>query len=168
MITLLDLLRDVTCSFLVAIGFALIFETPKKALWVAGLLGSGGHVIRFILMSFGGPIIGSTFAGTLFIGFAGVFFAHRIHTPPVVFTLPACITMIPGLYAYRTMLGGIKIYQAGHDAASSMLIQQTIYNFILTFGMLFCLGIGICIAALLSRKRSTKNIYFFTKKIRKP
>lgn len=156
---LLYIFRDAFLSFFVAVGFALLFETPRKALWVAGILGGLGHCIRFSLLHYDFGLIAATLSGTVFIGLAGIYCAHKIHTPPVVFTLPACITMIPGLYAYRTMLGCIHIYEMGstnHEASD--LLQNTAYNFILTTSLLFCLAIGICIAALLFRKKSVKDL----------
>ena len=153
-----DVLRDVILSFFVGFGFALLFETPRKALWVAGLLGGLGHGIRFVMLQYDFGLVSATLCGTVFIGFVGIYCAHRIHTPPVVFTLPACITMIPGLYAYRTMLGCIGIYEDGTEIVSSQLLQETAYNFILTSSLLFCLAIGICIAALAFKKKSVKRI----------
>lgn len=155
----IDVLRDVFFSMFVALGFALLFETPKKGLFVAALLGGLGHAIRFVMLQLDFGLVTSTLCGTVFIGFVGIFCAHRISTPPVVFTLPACITMIPGLYAYKTMLGCIRIYEKGSVATDhSALLQDTVYNFILTSSLLFCLAIGICIAALIFRKKSVKDI----------
>lgn len=153
-----DIVKDIVLSFFVGLGFALLFETPKKALLVAGLLGGLGHGIRFSMMQMDFGLVTSTLSGTVFIGLAGIYCAHKIHTPPVVFTLPACITMIPGLYAYRTMLGCIKIYEEGTKTTTGELLQETVYNFILTSSLLFCLAIGICIAALIFRKKSVKKI----------
>lgn len=153
-----DILRDIFLSFFVGMGFALLFETPKKAVWIAGLLGGLGHAIRFVLLKSDFGLVSSTLCGTVFIGIAGIYCAHKIHTPPVVFTLPACITMIPGLYAYRTMLDCIKIYEEGTEASTGILLQETVYNFILTSSLLFCLAIGICIAALIFRKKSVKKL----------
>lgn len=153
-----DILRDIFLSFFVGLGFALLFETLKKAVWIAGLLGGLGHAIRFVLLKYDFGLVSSTLCGTVFIGIAGIYCAHKIHTPPVVFTLPACITMIPGLYAYRTMLNCIKIYEEGTEAATGILLQETVYNFILTSSLLFCLAIGICIAALIFRKKSVKKL----------
>ncbi|MBP1618093.1 MAG: threonine/serine exporter [Bacteroidetes bacterium] len=149
---------DIFFSFFVAIGFALLFETPLKALIVAGVLGGLGHGIRYLMLQSGFDLVLSTLCGTVFIGLAGIFFAHKIHTPPVVFTLPACITMIPGLFAYRTILGCIKIYEAGTNGDASNHLQETMYNFIVTSSLLFCLAIGISIAALAFRKKSIKEI----------
>jgi uncharacterized membrane protein YjjB (DUF3815 family) len=149
---------DVFFSFFVAVGFALLFETPIKALVVAGILGGLGHGIRYLMLQWGFDLVLSTLCGAVFIGLAGIFFAHKTHTPPVVFTLPACITMIPGLFAYRTILGCIKIYETGKDGDPRNHLQETVYNFILTSSLLFCLAIGISIAALAFRKKSVKEI----------
>lgn len=156
---LLNICRDAFLSFFVAIGFALLFETPKKGILIAGLLGGMGHAIRFALLQFGFGLIFSTLCGTVSIGLMGIYCAHKIHTPPVVFTLPACITMIPGLYAYKTMLGCIRIYEEGTTGTkTAFLLHDTVYNFILTSSLLFCLAIGICIAALIFRRKSVKNL----------
>lgn len=156
---LVDILRDASLSFFVAIGFAMLFETPQKGLLMAGLLGGFGHAIRFALLQLGFDMVFSTLCGTVSIGLAGIYFAHRVHIPPVVFTLPACITMIPGLYAYKTMLGCIRIYEEGMTGTrSAFLLQDTVYNFILTSSLLFCLAIGICIAALIFRRKSVKKL----------
>ncbi|MBD8346591.1 MULTISPECIES: threonine/serine exporter family protein [unclassified Dysgonomonas] len=150
--------KDAAFAFLVAVGFALLFETPKRVLYVAGLLGGIGHCIRFILLHFDFGLVSSTLAGSIFIGIAGIYCAHKVHTPPVVFTMPACITMIPGLYAYRTMMGWIKIYTDGLITQEPHILQETAYNFILTSSLLFSLAIGICVGALFFRKKSTKEI----------
>ena len=134
-----DVLKDAFLSFFVAIGFALLFETPKKGLLVAGLLGGLGHALRFTLLQFDLGLVASTLGGTVTIGLLGIYCAHKIHTPPVVFTLPACITMIPGLYAYKTMLGCISIYEEGTTGTKTVsLLQDTAYNFILTSSLVFC------------------------------
>ncbi|MCD8072886.1 MAG: threonine/serine exporter family protein [Alistipes sp.] len=153
----LEILRDALLSFFVAVGFAFLFETPRRAIPVAGILGGMGHCLRFVLLEAGLGLVGATLCGAVAIGLAGIILAHRIHTPPVVFTLPACITMIPGMYAYRTMLAGIRVYEAGPGQDTSGLLQDMAYNFILTSSLLFCLAIGICIAALLFRTKSVKD-----------
>ncbi|WP_080904280.1 threonine/serine exporter family protein [Parabacteroides sp. Marseille-P3160] len=158
--TIFQILSDVFFAFFVAVGFAMIFETPKRALPIAGILGGIGHCIRSLMVVYGCELVPSTFCGAVTIGILGIFCAHLIHTPPVVFTLPACITMIPGLYAYRTILGLIQIFNEGPDVEQSHSLHETAYNFILTSSLLFCLAIGICIAMLLFRKKSVKNMRF--------
>ncbi|NDW17783.1 threonine/serine exporter [Dysgonomonas sp. 216] len=155
---LLIVLRDFIIAFIVAVCWGILFGTPKKILLVAGLLGGMGHSIRFIMLQLDMGLITATLIGSVFIGLIGIFIAHRVHNPPVVFTMPACITMIPGMFAYRTMLAGIKITDLDTVASSPGIVTDMLHNFMLTVSLLFTLAIGICIGALLFRKGSVKEI----------
>lgn len=160
---ILSVVRDFAIACLVGICWGILFGTPKKVLIVAGLLGGMGHCLRFILLQMDFGLIMATLAGSVAIGFIGIVAAHRVDNPPVVFTMPACITMIPGMYAYKTMLAGIKITDlAVADENPSILISMA-HNLTLTMSLLFTLAIGICIAALLFRKTSVKEMDFAKK-----
>ncbi|MFT3990401.1 MAG: threonine/serine exporter family protein [Luteolibacter sp.] len=160
MIWIVQGIRDFGLSFVVAVGFAVLFSTPKRALLMAGMLGGIGHSLRFFLHgSFGVPLVPATLAGALVIGFAGIYGAHRTHTPPVVFTMPACITMIPGLYGYRTMLGCIKLTEPDFSKLEPGHLLETVHAFVMTSSLLFTLAIGICSGALFFRKKSAKHLF---------
>lgn len=153
------ILRDIAFAFIVAVGFAILFNTPRRVLYVAGLLGGLGHGVRFILLQNDIGLVFATLAGAVFIGLTGIVCAHRVHVPPVVFTMPACITMIPGLYAYRAMLGCIQITDLERVSKDPTLLPQTAHYFVLTASLLFTLGIGICSGTLLFRKKSVKSLF---------
>jgi len=159
-LTLFNILRDFAIAFIVGLCWAILFGSPKRLLWVAGLLGGLGHCIRFVLVQLDFGLITATLAGSVFIGLIGIFAAHRVDSPPVVFTMPACITMIPGLFAYRTMIGGIKSTDLSLIQEQPGILIETAHNLMLTMSLLFTLAIGICIGALLFRKQSVKNISF--------
>lgn len=162
------ILRDICFAAVVANGFAILFTTPKNVLWVAGLLGGIGHGTKFLLMHiFNSDVILSSLAGCVLIGLAGIYLAHKVHTPPDVFTIPACITMIPGMYAYRTMLGFIKISDGKTLQQNPEIIADTAHNFVLTSSLLFTLAIGICVGALLFRQKSAKHISYKHWKMKK-
>jgi uncharacterized membrane protein YjjB (DUF3815 family) len=154
-----SILRDASFAFVVAIGFAILFSVPRRVLYVAGLLGGLGHCIRFVLVQNHLGLIPATLSGAVCIGLLGILLSHRVHTPPVVFTMPACITMIPGLYAYRAMLGCIRITDLDHLKSDPAIVMITAHYFVLTASLLFTLAIGICSGALLFRKRSMKSIF---------
>lgn len=165
---ILLMLKDFAFAFLVAVGFGSLFNTPRKVLLIAGLLGGLGHSIRFMLhQGFDLGLITSTMCGTVLIGLLGIIFAHKAHTPPVVFTMPACITMIPGLYAYRTMLGFIKLTDESGLNTSPTELNDTMHNLVLTASLLFTLAIGISISVLLFRQSSVKTIKPTIPKIKK-
>lgn len=155
---LFSLARDFALSFVVAICWGILFGSSKRILWVAGLLGGFGHSLRFLLLYAGVGLVSSTLIASVLIGLAGIFFAHRVHHPPVVFTMPACITMIPGLYAYRTVLNGIKLVDM--QTRNPDAVHDMMQNLMLSLSLLFTLAIGISIGVLLFRKRSTKDIAF--------
>lgn len=153
------ILRDGLFAFVVAVGFAILFNTPRRVLYMAGLLGGLGHGIRFVLLQNHVGLVFATLTGAVCIGLLGIVCAHRVHTPPVVFTMPACITMIPGLYAYRSMLGCIKIIDLDLVKRDPTLLPETAHYFVLTASLLFTLAIGICSGALLFRKKSVKALF---------
>jgi len=157
-LTLLTVLRDFVIAFVVAVCWGILFGSPRRLLWVAGLLGGLGHCIRFVLVSFDVGIITATLVGSVTVGLVGIFAAHRVDSPPVVFTMPACITMIPGLFAYRTMLGGIKLTNLPEDQQTPDVLFELSYNLTLTMSLLFTLAIGISIGVLLFRKSSVRDI----------
>lgn len=160
----LDLLflifRDFTVAFIVAVCWGVLFGTPKKILFAAGLLGGMGHCLRFVFLELHFGLIFATLVGSVTIGFIGIIVAHRVNNPPVVFTMPACITMIPGLFAYKTMLAGIKMTDMQTLENNPSILLSMSHNFMLTVSLLFTLAIGICIAALFFRKTSVKEIAF--------
>lgn len=152
------ILKDFGIAFVVGFCWAILFNSPKRVLWVAGLLGGAGHSLRFVLLQLGMGIIPATLIASVLIGLTGIYISHKIKNPPVVFTMPACITMIPGMFAYRTMLAGIKITDLSTFENDPHILIDMTHNLMLTISLLFSLAIGICIGALLFRKESTKYI----------
>ena len=151
---------DFILAFCVAFCWGILFGTPAKALLMAGLLGGLGHGIRFILLHSDFGLISATLIASVTIGLLGIYAAHKVHNPPVVITMPACITMIPGLYAYRSMLAGIKLSDQAILEKDPNIIPSVAHNAVLTFSLLFTLAVGISISALLFRNKSVKQIRF--------
>lgn len=158
-LTLLNISRDFGIAFIVGFCWAILFGTSRKVLYVAGLLGGMGHALRFILIQLQFGLIASTLAASILIGFIGIFAARCVDHPPVVFTMPACITMIPGMYAYRTMLAGIKSTDYNYLLNDSSILPEMVHNFMLTVSLLFTLAIGISISVLLFRKESSRHVF---------
>ena len=85
MITLLELYEVSAWAGIAAVGFAILFNIPKKAILTIFLLGFGAGFLKFLLMKFGINIILSSFIAALFVGLISMPTAHKIHQPPVVF-----------------------------------------------------------------------------------
>lgn len=140
-LTLISVLQDFGIAFVVGFCWAILFGTSRKVLYVAGLLGGMGHALRFVLIQLDCGLIASTLSASVLIGLIGIFAAHRVNHPPVVFTMPACITMIPGMYAYRTMVAGIKSTDYDYLISNPNVLPEMVHNFMLTVSLLFTLAI---------------------------
>lgn len=143
---LLVLLDDMFFAAIPAVGFALVFNVPPKALKYCALLGALGHVTRTILMQSDVPIVFATLVGAALIGFIGVHLSHRYLAHPKVFTVAAIIPMIPGVQAYKAMIAIVQIH---HYGFSNALFEQMIASFINTTFILGALVFGLALPGLL-------------------
>ena len=143
---LLLLLDDMFFAAIPAVGFALVFNVPPKALKYCALLGALGHVTRTVLMHGDIPIVFATLVGATLIGFIGVHLSHRYLAHPKVFTVAAIIPMIPGVQAYKAMIAIVQIH---HYGFSNALFEQMIASFINTTFILGALVFGLALPGLL-------------------
>lgn len=150
---------DILLGAIIATGWSILFNSPRKIIWIAALLGGLGHSIRFLLIEgFNLHLVLATLVGTCTIGLLGILFARKADVPPVVFTMPACITMIPGMHAYHSMIGFIKIAEMGVENPDPYLIAQTAHYVVITVALLFTLSIGITLGSLLFRKKTPRKV----------
>lgn len=140
------LVNDMFFSSIPAVGFALIFNVPPKALKYCAILGALGHVFRTGLLHADVPIVFATFFASSLIGFIGVYLSRHYLAHPKVFTVAAIIPMIPGVYAYRAM---ISVVQINHFGYSQELLGQMIDNFVRTGFILGALAFGLALPGLL-------------------
>ncbi|MFC0322808.1 threonine/serine exporter family protein [Gallibacterium melopsittaci] len=143
----LTLLNDLFFTAIPAVGFALIFNVPTKALKYCASLGALGHCFRTILVSYCHvPLVFGTFFAAALIGFIGVYLSQRFLAHPKVFTVAAIIPMIPGVYAYKAM---IAIVQIAHYGYSEALLAQALEFFIKTGFILAAIVFGLASPGLL-------------------
>lgn len=142
-----------------SLGFALMFNTPKRALWTVFLLGSIGYLIKFLLTTeLDVNLTLSIFAASIFVGISGMYFAHRAHTPPIIFMIPAVINMIPGLLSYEFMMGMIDWISGGKGQKPSVeeIIQTFSYG-ISTVFILFALAFGVAFPVVVFKSYTVKG-----------
>lgn len=143
---ILQLLDDMIFAAIPAVGFALIFNVPPKALIYCAFLGALGHGFRTLLLHFDVQLVLGTFLAAGLIGFIGVQISQHYLAHPKVFTVAAIIPMIPGIYAYKAMIAIVQINSYG---ASPELFQQMTDNFIKTCFLLGALVFGLALPRLL-------------------
>ena len=156
----LGLAERIFWSMWISIGFALLFNTPRRALWITGVLGGIGWGIKFILLATLMPeqIVITSFLGACVVGLLAVYFAHRVHTPPIVFTIPAVINMIPGKYGYEFMMKIIQIVTVETPQDETLdLLYQTFKLGLQTGFITMCLAFGVIAPMLLFNTYSVKG-----------
>ncbi|QEH48656.1 threonine/serine exporter family protein [Aggregatibacter actinomycetemcomitans] len=146
------LLDNMFFAAIPAVGFALVFNVPPKALKYCALLGALGHVTRTILIQCNIPIVFATLVGAALIGFIGVHLSHRYLAHPKVFTVAAIIPMSPGVQAYKAMIAIVQIH---HYGFSDALFEQMIASFISTTFILGALVFGLALPGLLFYREKT-------------
>ncbi len=141
-----------------ALGFAVLFNVPSRTLIIIWLIAAAGGMAKLVLMLYGIDIVMATFAGATLIGILSVSAAHNKHAPPLVFSIPAVIPMVPGVFAYRMMLGLIKLSAAKIGDDSTQILSETASNGLKTLFILMALAVGVAIPMLITRKESIKKI----------
>jgi uncharacterized membrane protein YjjB (DUF3815 family) len=152
----LFVLRDAFWSAIAAVGFAILFNVPRYTLPACALAGALGHGLRAALIAiFGMPIEAATILAATAVGFLGEFFARRYRIPRLIFVVPGVIPMVPGVFAYRTVLGIFEITgltDLTREAGAEVLLGTAVYA-IRTALILAGLSFGIIAPNLLFRRQ---------------
>ena len=146
-------LTDALWSALAALGFAVLFNVPVRTLPGCMVCGALGHMLRTVLISLGLGFELASLVGATAVGFIGTAFARRWETPAMVFTVSGVIPMIPGVFAFRAMLGVINLISALDAQAGLAALYETSFNAARTGLILGALAVGIAAPTLLFHRR---------------
>jgi uncharacterized membrane protein YjjB (DUF3815 family) len=150
----LYLLEDAFWSALAALGFAVLFNVPRRLLVACMLCGAAGHATRQLLVTQADVALEiATFAGAMLIGVLGYLMAYRLRAPAIIFQVSAAIPLIPGAFAYRAMLNLIRLPNA-ESAAGSVVLGDAAFFLIRTGLILAAIAAGIAIPTLLFQRRT--------------
>ncbi|WP_298943300.1 threonine/serine exporter family protein [uncultured Psychromonas sp.] len=143
---LLLLITDAWFAWVPAVGFAMVFNVPRKMLIFCAAGGALTHSFRFLLLHFGIPIEWATFIASANMGFLGLYWSRKHLIPRPVFTVASVIPMIPGSYAFTAMIGLVEINTSGY---SLELMQIVMENGLRTLFILTALSFGLAIPSIL-------------------
>jgi len=138
-----------------SVGFAVISNPPRKAILVSALLAAVGHGLRyFLLHSTSLDIASASFIAAFSIGMLSILFAKMIHCPAEVFSFPSLLPMIPGMFAYKTVLFLVKFIQCKDDSDSVEIIVSIFRNGLTATFILFALVVGVAVPMFIFHKQS--------------
>lgn len=136
-----------------AMGFSMIFNIPRRLLWVVAI----GGIIAVCTRNFVnlgpsndnvgldmGLAIGSL-AGSALISLICVKAAHWFHAPNHVLSIPSVIPMVPGVLMYRALIGLIEMNGVVGELTNAM-----------KFGMasgitIMCIALGVAVPNVFAR-----------------
>ncbi|CAH1608072.1 putative succinate exporter YjjB [Vibrio jasicida] len=146
----LGLLNDMFFAAIPAVGFAMVFNVPQRALVYCAVGGAIGHGSRYLMMHFGLPIEWASFFAATLVGLIGVHWSHRFLAHPKVFTVAALIPMVPGVFAFKAMIAMVEINHLGY---SPELIATCMENFLKAMFIIAGLAVGLAVPGLLFYRR---------------
>ena len=151
-----EILLDGLFAALAATGFAIISNPPRRAIMISAFLAAVGHGLRYFLIHsdlFGMRITIASFFAAFIIGIISIGFAKRIHCPAEVFSFPSLLPMIPGMYAYKTLLAINRLLHSESGGATEYIIN-IFQNGLTAVFILFALVLGVSIPVFLFHKPS--------------
>ena len=137
-----------------AMGFSMIFNIPRRLLWVVAI----GGIIAVCTRNFVnlgpsnnnigldmGLAIGSL-AGSALASLIAVKAVHWVHAPNHVLSIPSVIPMVPGVLMYRALVGLIEMNGVVGELTNAM-----------KFGMasavtIMCIALGVAIPNVFARR----------------
>jgi uncharacterized membrane protein YjjB (DUF3815 family) len=155
---LLHLLEVAFWSGIAAMGFGILFNIPRSTVITVFLMGFAAGFIKFSLIDFNVHIVLATFIAVLFVAVVSMPIAHKIHHPPVIFCIPPVIPMIPGYFAYETVLSVMHFIFIEKDLATRVTLIDSIFSngFTMVF-ILISIAAGISFPMLVLRKNTIKK-----------
>lgn len=140
-----------------AVGFAILFNVPVRALMIVFALGAIGIVNKFIFIENHLSIVLASFISATLIGILSVNASRSKQAPTLVFAIPAAIPLIPGILAYKTMLGIISLTDQ-ITANYLQTVSETINNGTKTIFIILAIAVGVAMPQLILRKESTREM----------
>lgn len=156
---ILEILEVSIWSGVAALGFGVLFNIPRSSILTVFILGFAAGFIKFSLLSFDVNIVLATFLAVFLVAIGCIPIAHKIHHPPVVFCIPPVIPMIPGYFAYETVLSVMNFIFIEKDAVKRIALMDSIFsNGFTMFFILISITAGISLPMLILRKNTVKKI----------
>ena len=141
------LLRGIA-SFVGGCGFAMMFNSSKRAVLAVGVLALGANELRLALNDAGLMLAPATFLAALAVGLTASQIDWRLNAPRIAITVPAIIIMIPGSYAFQTVVQ----FNQGHTLEG--LQAATLCGFVIG-----AMVMGLAAARFLTRREKVHDSY---------
>lgn len=146
------LLQNTFWAGMAALGFAVLFNVPRRALVGCALGGALAYAVRTLLVQ--SELVGieaATLLGATAVGFLGVKFGRYWRVPAPVFIVPGVIPLVPGYLAFRTMIDLLTLTTHAPTVDETLLLTAAV-NSLKTVLIVGGIAAGVAIPSLLLRR----------------
>ncbi len=147
-----DLLQNGFWAGVAALGYAMLFNSPKRTLFGCALSGTVAYLVRALLIKHTPfEIVAATLIAATAASFLAVLLGHRWHAPAIVFVVPGVIPLIPGLLAFTTMIDILTLTTSVPQVDETLLAEAAV-NSLKTALTLCGIAGGVAVPSLLLRR----------------
>jgi uncharacterized membrane protein YjjB (DUF3815 family) len=137
-----------------ALGFAVLFNVPRRALGACAGLGASAFMSRALIVELGlcSTELATFFAAVL-AGVGALSLGKSLRAPAVVFAVPAVIPFVPGALALRSTASLLSLTTGGDalDAQAFVAVARDVLRVaIITLAM----AGGVAVPSLILRRKS--------------
>ena len=141
--TFLYILSKALFAAVVALGFGLVSNPPRRAIYAILLTGFIGYFSRACMMEYlNVHVFLACLICAFIMGSCGLIFGRLTRTPSTVIYIPALLPMIPGMYAYKAIFASINFMSHIELVEKSIYLDEFFVNLTYTIGILVTLAIG--------------------------
>lgn len=98
-----DFIMHVMCPFIGTIGYAVLFNIPKKFYLCCGFTGAAGWLIYHAVVSMNASAVAASFFGTLAVVLTSRVLSVRKKCPIIIFLVSGILPLVPGAGIYYTV-----------------------------------------------------------------
>ena len=104
----MNIILELIGAYILVLSFGILFQAPKRSLWLLGLTGFLSWAGFLVAKSLIGNTIIAIFIASILVGITGEVFARLKKLPVTVFVIAGIIPLVPGIPAYHTMLNLVE------------------------------------------------------------
>jgi uncharacterized membrane protein YjjB (DUF3815 family) len=136
------LLLRAIASFAAGCGFAILYNSSWRTVLAVGCLSLIGNELRLGLHDLGLYLPPATVLGAMTVGLLGSLVRPYVHEPRVALTVPGIIVMIPGTYAFQT----IVLLNQGY-------VLEAVHTAVLGGFVVGAMALGLALARFMAERR---------------
>ena len=149
-----DFIMHVMCPFIGTIGYAVLFNIPKKFYLCCGFTGAAGWLIYHAVVSMNASAVTASFFGTLAVVLTSRVMSVRKKCPIIIFLVSGILPLVPGAGIYYTVY-----YMVTNQLAEAVLrgMESVKTAFAIVLGIVLVLSIPGGIFQLVSTEKGARQ-----------